>query len=64
MSSLPAYIVVVLSISCLALALADETLPCSDGSSLLPFVTKQLLPGSSLIVFQGTAAPQVLQRAL
>jgi hypothetical protein len=40
-------------------ALSDDSLPCHDGTALLPFVMNQISRGSRLIVYQGTAAPQV-----
>lgn len=39
--------------------LSDDSLPCYDGTDLLPFVVNQITRGSRLIVYQGTAAPQV-----
>ena len=48
-----------LAASCSILALADDAQTCAEATRLLPFVTQQLTRGFSLIVFQGTAAPQV-----
>ncbi len=48
-----------LAVSGLVLVRGDGPEPCADASALLPFVTKQVKQGMSLVVFQGTAAPQV-----
>ena len=46
--------------ACLALARGDgDDRVCADASALLPFATKQIKQGTSLVVFQGAAAPQV-----
>ncbi len=40
-------------------ALGDDVQLCPDATLLLPFVTSQIKQGMNLIVFQGTAVPQV-----
>ena len=50
--------ILLLAASCLVLARGDS-LPCADATLLLPFVELQLKQSMSLVVFQGTAAPQV-----
>lgn len=59
MSSLLGLIGLVILVWSPAPTLSDDSLPCYDGTALLPFVTKQITRGSRLIVYQGTAAPQV-----
>jgi len=48
-----------LSVALAVLAHGDDLQPCADASLLLPFLSHQIKQGMSLIVFQGTAIPQV-----
>jgi hypothetical protein len=40
-------------------ALGDDSNFCPDATLLLPFVSSQIEQGMSLVIFQGTAVPQV-----
>ena len=48
-----------LAIALPVFALGDDVQLCPDATLLLPFVTSQIKQGMTLIVFQGTAVPQV-----
>jgi hypothetical protein len=48
-----------LCVACLLFARATNPPPCADSNKLIPFLTKQIKRGAVLVVFQGTAAPQV-----
>jgi hypothetical protein len=50
---------ILLAITCLAFTRGEGPQACADAATLLPFVTKQIKKGSSLVIFQGEAVPQV-----
>ena len=52
-------IFVALFVSCLALARGGGPESCADSTKLLPFLTKQVKQGSSLVIFEGTSVVQV-----
>ena len=53
-------LIMFISVTWLVLASSDDTQSCADASLLMPFLLHQFEQGTSLIVFQGTAIPQVL----
>ena len=51
--------VLLLAVALPVLAFGDDVQLCADATLLLPFVTIQIKQDMNLIVFQGTAVPQV-----
>ena len=52
-------VIVALLFSFIVRTRGEDSHACADASKLLPFVAKQIKQGMRLIVFQGTAVPQV-----